>query len=141
MKPYQYFVGLWLLVLLLSPCYAQDDFVLIVNRSSSIDYLSLAEASNIFLGKKTYWSDGTEIQIFIQENTPVNQQFTNEVLNKSPHQYFTYWRKALFIGKGNPPITADDDVEMKMLVASHSNGIGYISPKSLDDTVKALKIK
>ncbi|PLX81939.1 MAG: ABC transporter substrate-binding protein [Desulfuromonas sp.] len=117
------------------------DYVVINHRENPVSTLSAQEAKNIFLGKKSTWPEGEAITVFLQGQTAVNGSFTRGVVKKTPEQFFTYWRKALFSGTGIPPKCLAEDRAMKKSVASTPGAIGYISPEALDDTVKVVEIR
>ena len=48
------------------------------------------------------------------------------------------WAQNIFAGKGLPPKVATPGAEMKRLVATNRNAIGYIRASEVDDTVKVL---
>ncbi|WP_291318030.1 hypothetical protein [Desulfuromonas sp.] len=117
------------------------DYVVITHQENPVSTISAQDAKNIFLGKRTTWPDGQSITVFVQEQTAANESFTRGVVKKTPQQFFTYWRKALFSGTGTPPKSLPDDQTMKRFVASNPLAIGYILPESLDETVKSLEIR
>jgi len=120
-------------------CWAED-VVLVTHPNNQISSLKMQEVKNIFLGKKSSWADGQNIVVFIQQDNDATSTFSKEYLSKSPQQFFTYWKKALFTGTGNPPIILGNDSEMKAFISAKTSSIGYISSDALDGSVKELKI-
>lgn len=125
-----------LLVLHLNAAANAADVVLIVNKTNASTRIPEHEANNIFLGKKTTWSNGKKIVLVTQQNQQVHDSFAKQVLNKTAQQYALFWKKALFTGAGIPPKTVDNDAEVKAFVAGNKDAIGYISALALDGTVK-----
>lgn len=128
-----------LMVVTCYPCLAED-FVLIVNKSNPQSTLSKRDARYIFLGKKKTWPHGRAIVVSVQKDIDTKSSFTKEIVNKSPQQYQVYWKKILFTGSGIPPITLENNAEVKDFVASDEKAIGYIDRSALDNSVKELEI-
>jgi hypothetical protein len=49
------------------------------------------------------------------------------------------WSQNIFTGKGMPPRVVSLDAEMKRLVATNRNAIGYIRTSQLDPTVRVIE--
>ena len=116
------------------------DYVLITDNSNPVTTISAKDVKNIYLGKKSVWSDGSHITVFTQIGSSVNKVFMKEMARKTPQQYSTYWKKSLFTGTGLPPKDFSTDEAVKAAVAAKPGAIGYISVSALDDTVKQLEI-
>jgi len=129
-----------LLILTSSVCFA-DTYVLIVNKANPETSISIQEARNIFLGKKSTWENGVKISPFTQNGSPVHGAFTKGVVGKSPQQFSTFWKKALFTGTGIPPRDFSSDASMLKSVASQSGAIGYVSAGSVNDSVKTVDLR
>lgn len=117
------------------------DVILITNKSNKVSSLSVADAKNIFLGKKTSWSDSSKVTAFTQKNSAVTNLFAKQFVRKSSQQFYMYWRKAVFTGKGTPLVEVDDSEQMKKIVASKEGSLGYILATELDDTVKKVDVQ
>ena len=117
-----------------------EDYVLITDNSNPVTMLSAKDVKNIYLGKKTVWSDGSHLTVFTQTGSTINKAFMKEMARKTPQQYSTYWKKSLFTGTGLPPKDFSSDETIKAAVAAKPGAIGYIQAASLDDTVKQLEI-
>ncbi len=122
-----------------SPALAAE-VVLIANRDNPQKTLNRNDAKNIFLGKKSTWDAGGSIEVTVQEDNQVHAIFTTTLLGRSPQQFSTYWKKALFTGTGTPPVVLSSDAEMKRFVAGNRGAIGYIDRSSLDSSVKVLEL-
>ena len=103
--------------------------------------VSAQDARNIFLGKKSSWPNGEKIVVFTQTGTSVHSSFVSEVVGKSPQQFSTFWKKALFTGMGIPPRDLKGDAQVLKSVAAQTGAIGYISAKTPSDSVKQLEIR
>lgn len=117
------------------------DYVLVVNRDNPIKMLTEQEARLMFLGKKTVWSDGRSVTIVLQESKKAHAAFVQGLLDRSPQQYAIYWKKALFTGTAIPPRTLRGDAEVKAFVATTPTAIGYITPETVDSSVRVLEVR
>lgn len=116
-------------------------YVLVVNRNNPVNSITAQEANLIFLGKKTVWPGGHSVTIVLQEGKRIHAAFVRELLGRSPQQYATYWKKALFTGTAIPPRFLRGDSEVKSFVASNRDAVGYISPDALDTSVRVLEVR
>lgn len=62
--------------------------------------------------------------------------FDDGIIGKSASQLKSYWSKLVFTGKGTPPQEVSSEDEIKKLVASNPNMIGYIDAANVDSSVK-----
>jgi ABC-type phosphate transport system substrate-binding protein len=130
-----------LVLLVFTSSAAFAGIAVVVNKANPIDQLSDDEVKNIFLGKKTTWSDGKTIVPVTQEGTPRHEQFTEGLLGKTVHQFTIYWKKALFTGTGIAPKSFKSDGDVNAFINANPFAIGYIDEKSLDGSVKRVTLK
>lgn len=117
------------------------DYVLVTNRANAVSSVSAQDARNIFLGKKSSWSNGEKIVVFTQTSSPVHSTFVKQVVGKTSQQFSTFWKKALFTGTGIPPRDLKGDAQVLSTVAAQPGAVGYISDSALNDSVKRLDIR
>jgi ABC-type phosphate transport system substrate-binding protein len=117
------------------------DIILITNKSNPVSSVSAADVKKIFLGKKTSWDDGSKVVAFTQKDDAVTDPFAKQYVKKSSQQFYMYWRKAVFTGKGTPLVEVNNSAEMKKIIAAKAGTLGYILATELDDTVKSLAVK
>ena len=117
------------------------DFVVITHPGNSASSISQQDLKNIYLGKKSRWDDGSSIVVMAQKSGALTDAFISEAVGKTTQQYFIYWRKIVFTGKGTPPVEMDTDAQAKAAVASRPGAIGYIAASALDGSVKQLKVR
>jgi len=133
-----------LLLILWSLALAQGalaaDYVLVVNKENPVDVLDRDTVRKIFLGKRSFWSDGHRIDVFLQPENELHEAFTKEVLHRSTRQFKMYWRRELYSGTGLPPEKLDDDTKIKQEIALNPRAIGYIAADNLDDSIKRVRI-
>jgi ABC-type phosphate transport system substrate-binding protein len=114
------------------------DIVIIGNKSVVESKINKQDLKNIFLGKKTTWSDNKKIVFVTQDNAGVSDQFLSEYVNKSVSQFSSYWKEKVFTGQGTPPKSFASDKELVQFVSQTEGAIGYVSSGEGLDNVKKL---
>ncbi len=113
--------------------------VVITSKATKTDTLSGSQVKSIFLQKSKSFPDGSAAIVGDQSSSSaVRKEFNKKVLRKSSKKLKRYWSKLVFSGKGVQPKVIGDDNAMKEWVSKTPNSLGYISEKSLDDSVKVL---
>jgi ABC-type phosphate transport system substrate-binding protein len=117
---------------------AADDVVVIINKDIphivDKDYVA-----GIYTGRIKGWPDGSPVFPLDQgESSPARAEFYATVVGRSQANIQALWAQNIFAGKGLPPKVATPGAEMKRLVATNRNAIGYIRASEVDDTVKVL---
>jgi ABC-type phosphate transport system substrate-binding protein len=121
-----------------SPSYS-DNLVVIVNRDNP-NTVDLAYINKIYSGSLKAWPDGSPVfALDHSEESDLRAQFSTQVLNRSVANMRAIWSQNIFTGKGLPPKVVSLDTEMKRLVATNRNAIGYIRTSQLDGSVKVIE--
>lgn len=119
------------------PCLAQD-IVIIVNKDNT-NPVDREFVIRVYTGAIRGWPDGSPVFALDQpEDSEARQLFATTVLGKSVANLRAIWSQNIFTGRGMPPKVTSPDSEMKHLVATNRNAIGYIKASQLDGTVKAI---
>lgn len=118
--------------------FGDDGPFIILNKSIPENSLTNAEIGNIFLGKKTTWSNNNKITFVILADGDTHKQFVRTYLNKSQSQFRNYWKQMLFTGKGIIPQTFTNEEKLIEYVSQNENTIGYISKKITAPGVKLI---
>jgi len=115
------------------------DVVAVVSAKSPISTLTKPQVADIFLGKVSRFPNGIQAEPIDQtEGSPVRNEFYEKVAGKSPAQVKALWSKIIFTGRGDPPPTVSNSVEMKKIIVANPAAIGYIDRDLVDDSVKVL---
>lgn len=117
------------------------EYTIVVNGGNPVTQLTKSEAKNIFLGRKTTWANGRTIEVVVLDGGPAHKAFCADVINKTPSQFSTFWKTALFTGTGTLPKSVVSDAEMVRFVKSNPLAIGYISSGTAPDGVKTVTIE
>ena len=132
-----YFLALFTGVVLSFPAWAAD-VVVIVNKGNA-NAVDKAFVVKVYTGEAKNWPDGGTVFVIDQaEGAPIRGDFYSSVLGKSSGNMKALWAQNIFSGKGLPPKVVDPDAEVKRIVNTHKNAIGYIRSASVDDTVKVV---
>jgi len=127
------------LALNLSSAVAQADVVAVVSAKSPITALSMNQVADIFFGKASRFPNGVQaFPVDQAEGSAVRDEFYNKVVGKTAAQIKAYWSKIIFTGRGRPPPTVTNDVEMKKRITENLAAIGYIDRNMVDDSVRVV---
>lgn len=116
-----------------------DDVVVIVHKDNP-SQIDAAYVAQIYTGTLKGWPDGTPVFALDQmEDTPARKQFYTQIVGKSAAAMKAIWSQNIFAGKGLPPKVASPDAEMKRLVATNRNAIGYVLATQVDASVRVIR--
>jgi ABC-type phosphate transport system substrate-binding protein len=115
------------------------DVVVVVSSKCAVSTLSKDQVMDIFLGKTARFPSGAPaVPIDQVEGSPGRDEFYARFANKSPAQIKAHWTKIIFTGRGQPPKSVSDSVEIRKLIAANPQAISYIERSAVDSTVKVL---
>jgi ABC-type phosphate transport system substrate-binding protein len=133
-------VNVFGLALALSSGAAVADVVAVVSAKSAIASLNSGQMADIFLGRMSHFPGGAlAVPIDLREGSPERDEFYLTIAGRSSAQIKAYWSKIIFTGRGQPPRTVANSLEMIKVIASNPAAIGYIDASLLDDSVRALR--
>jgi ABC-type phosphate transport system substrate-binding protein len=116
-----------------------DSIVVIMNRDNQ-NAVDLSYINKIYSGTLKAWPDGSPVfALDHAEDSEMRAIFSQQVLRRSVANMRAIWSQNIFTGKGMPPKVVSVDTEMKRLVATNRNAIGYIRTSQLDPTVKVIE--
>lgn len=138
MRSLRYFVPT-ILVLALTARPTMADVVAVVSSKSAVTTLSKIQITDIFLGKTRRFPDGTPTMAIDQvDGSAARDEFYMRLAGKTAAQLTAYWSKIIFTGRGQPPPTVSDDIEMKKRISANPAAIGYIDRSLVDDSVRVV---
>jgi ABC-type phosphate transport system substrate-binding protein len=118
---------------------AMADVVAVVSSKSPTTTLSKAQIADIFFGKVRRFPDGEPAKPLDQaEGSGARNEFYQRIAGQSAAQMKAYWSKLIFTGRGQPPPTVSNSVEMKKWIAENPTAIGYIDRSLIDESVKVV---
>jgi ABC-type phosphate transport system substrate-binding protein len=111
----------------------------VVGAKSAAANMSANDVSALFLGKSDQLPGvGVALLLDQAESNAVRDTFYSKVTGKSAAQVKAAWSRLVFSGKATPPKEVANSAEVKKLVATNANAIGYIEKSAVDATVKVL---
>lgn len=114
--------------------------ILVAHPGVSADALDKGAVQKIFLGKTSTWDDGTRVVLSMLKGGDVSDAFLKANVKKSPKQFSTFWKKAVFSGTGEMPATFATEAELVAFVAETPGAVGYIDDATAHDGVKVIAI-
>jgi len=125
---------------LLSPlgATAADDVVVIIHKENP-HVIDRGYLIAIYTGRMKGWPDGSPVFPLDQsDGTSIRETFYMQFVGRTAANMRAVWAQNIFSGKGLPPKIASPDSEMKRIVSTNRNAIGYIRASEVDDTVRVL---
>jgi ABC-type phosphate transport system substrate-binding protein len=120
-------VGVFLLMLMSNQAKAAS-IVLIVNGDVVESSLDEATVTKIFQGKMTRWSNQLKIVPVMLKDGSTHENFVEDIIGSTTSRFTTYWKQAVFSGRGIPPKSFESELDLVKYVASTPGAIGYVSP-------------
>jgi len=114
-----------------------DEIVVIVHKDNAhaIDWTYVQQ---LYVGAVRGWPDGSAAVALDQpDGSPWREQFSTAVLRRSPANVRAIWAQNIFTGRGLPSRVASEQ-ELKRIVSSNRNAIGYIRASQVDDSVRVI---
>ncbi|MGE0083735.1 MAG: substrate-binding domain-containing protein [Desulfococcaceae bacterium] len=112
--------------------------VVICNKTVPHDSLGSSDIQQIFLGRKTRWSDNQKISFVIMKDGEAHTEFLRSYVSKTPSQYQAFWRKMVFTGQSGLPLSFSAPEEIINYVAATPGAIGYVPAGLPHDRVKVV---
>jgi ABC-type phosphate transport system substrate-binding protein len=116
-----------------------EEIAVIVNPKNASVSITADQVEQIFLGKTSSLPGGGNANPVDQtDGSPIRDGFYQKATGKSTAQVKAIWSRLIFSGKSTPPKTLASSAEVKKLVASDPNAIGYIEKSAADASVKVV---
>jgi ABC-type phosphate transport system substrate-binding protein len=114
----------------------------IANASVEDNQLKLKDLRSIYTMKKSLWSNGDRIVVFVLSNgSATHKEFCRTLLKVFPRQLESIWYRLVFSGTGERPVSVSSEEEMRGLVAATPGAIGYIRLEDLHEETKIITVK
>jgi ABC-type phosphate transport system substrate-binding protein len=118
-------------MLALANAAAEGRYKVIVSPKNPVTSIDRDFLRNAYLKKETEWNGQTIRPVDLSKTFPVRDQFTREVLKKTPAQLKSYWSQQVFSGKGVPPPVGETTADVIAYVLANPGAIGYL-PDDVD---------
>jgi len=120
--------------------WSAEIFVL-ANKGVPDKELQRESVERIYLGKKSQWSDGTRIVPVVLKSGSTHTAFVKKFLDRDASQFSTYWKQAVFTGRGMPPKSFETEAELIEFVSNTPGAIGYASFVPTSKPVSRINVK
>jgi len=118
---------------------AADDAVVVIIHKDNQHAIDRSYLAAIYTGRLKGWPDGSPVFPLDQsDGASVREAFYLHFVGRTVANMQAVWAQNIFSGKGLPPKVASPDSEMKRIVSTNRNAIGYIRASEVDDTVRVL---
>ena len=119
-----------------------EPLVIVVNRSNPVDDLTSAELRRIFLGNRSYWSNGRRITLVMREpGEPERNTVLRDVCGMNEDQLKNHFLHGLYTGEilVSPKILSSP-IGVRKFIFNVPGAIGYLRIGDVDPTVKVVRI-
>jgi hypothetical protein len=134
----------WLSGVLLMPvaaAHAQPAEVVVILHPDNPHKVDRVLVQRLYTGVLRAWPDGSPaFPLDLPEEHPARDTFSRQWLTRSVANVRTLWAQNVFTGKGLPPRVTSLEAEMRRLVATNRNAIGYLTADMADPSVKAVRL-
>lgn len=132
------FVLLFSLFFTSQSLYAAATIVVIVNKKSTLQKLTLAQIKAIFLGETRYAAPGILLEINDRDRgSEIYKEFYDSIASMTPKEVSVHWARKVFTGEAPPSarVTGDDAAAIA-LVKAKPEAISYVYEKNANSSVK-----
>ncbi len=116
-----------------------EQILIIGNKKLPADHLSRYEVKLIFLKKKLFIKGVRLVPVNLSPFNPLRKKFNKYILKMDNEQLNLYWNNMYFNGI-DPPVVLSSQRAVVEFVSKIKGGIGYITPKYLNNKVKVLLV-
>ena len=118
---------------------AADDPVVVIIHKDNPHAIDRNYLAGIYTGRLKGWPDGSPVFSLDQsDGSSARETFYVQFVGRTVANMQAVWAQNIFSGKGLPPKIASPDSEMKRIVSTNRNAIGYIRASEVDDTVRVV---
>jgi ABC-type phosphate transport system substrate-binding protein len=120
-----------------------EPLAIVVNHSNSEENVSMVELRRIFLGERTYWTNGRRITLVMREPGDAERKIiVRDVCGMSEEQLRIHVLHGLYTGEilVSPKILSSP-AGVRKFIFNVPGAIGYLRVSDLDSTVKVVSIE
>jgi TonB family protein len=117
-------------------------YYVIVNARNGVSEMSPGDVSDCFMKRFTSWPSGTAVApVDLPESDRTRARFSEAVHGRPVNAVQAHWQRAVFSGRGVPPVQRATPAEVIAFVAGNAGGIGYVPASTqLPASVKILRV-
>ncbi len=115
-----------------------QDMVVIANKDNP-GQLDQSYIRQLYTGAVRGWPDGSPVLVLdLPEGSPERELFATAIVGRSSANLRAIWAQNIFTGRGLPPKVLASEADVKRMVATHRNAIGYVRATQVDASVRIL---
>ncbi|MBC7530366.1 MAG: hypothetical protein H7318_02245 [Oligoflexus sp.] len=117
---------------------AADNIVVVVNKKSTLQKLTLNQIKAVFLGETRYAAPGILVEVTDRDRaSDIYRQFYDGIASMKPKEVSVHWARKVFTGEAPPPArVSGDDAQAISLVKAKPDAITYIFEKNANASVR-----
>jgi phosphate transport system substrate-binding protein len=121
---------------------ADDDLVVIVNKSNAIENLTKTQIRKFLLGEQDAWPGGKKVSVILRApGQPERAGVLHSVCGMSEDDFNQHLMHANFGGDtGGAPKALGSGAAVRQLVMSLPGAIGFVHAAEVNDSVKAVAV-
>jgi ABC-type phosphate transport system substrate-binding protein len=121
---------------------ADDDLVVVVNKSNSVDNVTKAQLKKMILGEQSSWSAGKKVTVVLRApGQPERDGVLRSVCGMSEDDFNQSWMRASFNGTtATPPKSLASGAAVRQSVTTIAGAVGFLRASDVDDTVKTVTV-
>lgn len=118
---------------------SRAQIAIIINPNNPITNLSITQLQQIYLGQKTTFSAGNNIDL--AEDATLKEEFYSSILNWKPLRVKKHWMNLIFSGKvSSAPKEFNHTEDLIQFVAKNKNAIAFIHYSLVPNNVKIITL-
>lgn len=121
---------------------SMEPLAIVVNRSNTVDNLSMAELHRIFLGQRSHWPNDRRITLVMRDpGQPERKAMLRDVFQMNETQLKNHFLHGLFTGEILvSPKVLSTPLGVRRFIFNVPGAIGYLRARDVDETVKVVRV-
>lgn len=113
----------------------------VTHVKNEIESISRSELARIFMKQQTTWPGGERcIPIDQRGESPIRQEFSRLVLQRSVYEMKRFWMQETMTGNAKPPIALESAATVRKYLEKLEGAVAYIYRDEVDASVKVLTV-
>jgi hypothetical protein len=130
---------LWFMLMLFCwPILSLAELVVVTGQQSRVTTLTENEVRQLFSGQLRMISGQRVQPLDLPNNNKHRDEFYRKLMARTPDQMKAYWTRLIFSGRGQPPREVSGSQELRTLVTSAPEYIGYLPATDVNDQLRVL---
>jgi len=121
---------------------SSEPLAIVVNQSNPLENLTFSELRKVFLGDRSYWTNGRRITVVMREPGEIERKvILHDVCGMTEDQLKNHVLRGLFTGEILvSPKTLSTPAGVRKFIFNVPGGIGYLRISDVDPSVRIVRI-